>query len=120
MGVCVTTETTPSAPGTSCNVTTATNACDCFADTGTELGFCVDYCEVGGAACASGYQCDAELPPSLVNSSGTTVTGWTTQNSGLGGICTPTCVVGGTASLPTNSTCQDATAAAPTASPDPA
>jgi hypothetical protein len=57
--------------------------------------------------------CDADLPTTLTDSAGATVTAWTTQNPGLAGSCVPTCVVGGTTVCPVNSTCQSATAAAP-------
>jgi hypothetical protein len=111
-GICVTTLTAITAAETSCNSTTVTgNACDCLADTTTDLGFCTSACTVGGATCGAGWTCDADLPTTLVDSSGATVTAWTTQNAGLAGTCVPTCVVGGVAVCPTNSTCQDTTAA---------
>jgi len=113
-GACVTTLTAITAAETSCNSTTVSgNACNCFADTSTDLGFCTSNCTVGGTTCASGWKCEADLPTSLTVSTGGTVAGWTIQNPGLGGSCVPSCVVDGGTVCPVNSTCQSVTAAGP-------
>jgi hypothetical protein len=111
-GVCVTTLTAITAAGTSCDATTVSgNGCDCLSDATTDMGFCTSTCVVGGTGCPTGWICDAELPKTLTDSAGATVTAWTTQNPGLGGSCVPSCVVGGTTTCPTSSTCQSSFAA---------
>ena len=118
LGLCMTTTTTPTAAGTSCNATTTTgNACECFSSSATNLGFCANFCAVGGAACPAGWTCEADLPTTLVSSTDASLAGWTSQNPGMGGVCVPTCVVDGAAVCPTSSTCQPGTAAGPDCQP---
>jgi hypothetical protein len=65
-------------------------ACNCDLDPGTLTGFCTTACVVGGAACPSGWVCDANLP-SLIQTGATTAISITVQNPGLAGLCMPVC-----------------------------
>jgi hypothetical protein len=112
-GLCLKTLTTDPAVGTGCNQNaTPAPTCNCLANTSSGLGYCAQFCKIGGTSCGSGQICDAELPTELIGSNDASIPGWTTANPGLGGFCSPTCNVdagttmieGGTC-YP-NSTCQ--------------
>jgi hypothetical protein len=118
-GYCVNTPATGELPvGTGCNVAANPQpACDCIASTSDNLGYCAQYCKVGGVACPSGSTCDAGLPTTLAGAGDATVAGFSKQNTGLAGFCAPACVVGGTTKCPPNSTCQSLSAAGPDCTP---
>jgi hypothetical protein len=119
LGECLTTTTTASAAGTGCNSTTTTgNACNCFSNQTTNLGYCANFCSIGGASCPTGWSCETDLPTTLTSTNDASFPGWTKSNTGMGGVCTPKCTVGGTAQFdggvcPPNSTCQTGTVAGP-------
>jgi hypothetical protein len=111
-GICLTTVTTPTSPvGAACNSTTSPQPCDCISNSTTNLGFCSQFCRVGGLpSCPSGWVCDAQLPTAFAGANDASIAGWTQQNAGLAGFCAPACVVEGGASFdggvcPTNSSC---------------
>ena len=121
--ICVTTLTTQDPVGQSCmQSATATDACNCFGN--STGGFCASSCVIGGSiSCPSGQVCDALLPLTITTTGdASTLTGWTTQNPGMAGVCLPSCSVdGGTsadggACFP-NSTCIATTAAGPDCEP---
>jgi hypothetical protein len=119
LGLCLTTTTPPSQAGTGCNSTTNTgNACNCFSNTTTNLGFCANFCSVGNVTCPTGWACETNLPTTLTDSTDATLTGWKTPNPGMAGVCIPSCVVDGGADFdggvcPPNSTCQTGTVSGP-------
>ena len=112
-GICVTTVQTVLPMGDGCDSTsTTTPTCNCIANTTTNLGYCGQFCKVGGTECLSGWICDPQLPTTLTSSTDATIAGWTSDNLGMAGFCAPTCsgnpgktqLDGG--ACPTNSTCQ--------------
>jgi hypothetical protein len=113
-GICTATVTPPTlAIGAGCNSSVTTSTCDCIANANNNLGFCSTFCKQGGSECPSGWTCDLSLPTTLTNSMDATVAGWTQDNPGMGGFCTPSCNVGtgmatGTDSgvCPANTSCQ--------------
>jgi hypothetical protein len=84
------------APGTGCNQN-ATNVCPtCLAPSTTGIGFCSQFCKVGGTVpCAAGSICDAQLPTTLIGANDAEVPGWTAANPGMAGFCSPKCEVDG-------------------------
>lgn len=122
IGLCLKSTVAPQPAGQGCNSTTLTgaaaNACNCFSNTQTNLGFCANFCSIGGVTCPTGWNCETDLPTTLTNSADATIAGWTKQNPGMAGVCIPTCVIDGGAQFdggvcPTNSKCQTGTVAGP-------
>jgi hypothetical protein len=115
-GFCLTTLTTQDPEGEVC--TAQSDACNCVGSP----GFCGLTCVTAGSvACPTGQVCDAFLPTSVVNGT-TTLTGWTTQNPGMIGLCLPTCALDGGAGTEagacyTNSSCTAGTAVGPDCEP---
>jgi hypothetical protein len=112
---CVKTVTPPTrAIGTACTSAEAAMnppPCNCLLGPSNN-GFCTDACTVGGTQCPGGWFCEAQEPRALTGANDASVTGFTTQNAGLGGYCVPTCTMGVT-TCPTNSTCQATFAGGP-------
>jgi hypothetical protein len=100
-------------PCTMADANATTPPCNCIYNTKTTVGFCTQVCTVGGTGCPSGWFCEAQEPKSLTGSNDASLPGFTTQNTGLGGFCVPSCQVDGGAmgtdsgACPTNTTCQD-------------
>jgi|SRR5579859_6274175 len=114
-GICVNALATGElAVGTGCNAAASpAPACNCIAATSNNLGYCAQYCKVGGVACPTGSTCDANLPTTLTGANDATVAGFTSQNGGLSGFCGPKCTIDGGSTCPTNSTCQNVSVAGP-------
>jgi hypothetical protein len=94
---CVKSATPITAAGSSClGSAKPTAACNCFATVAPpQNGFCADSCITGDpTGCPAGQVCDANLPTELVGANDATATGFTQQNSGLVGVCLPTCTLG--------------------------
>ncbi|HSY20476.1 MAG TPA: hypothetical protein VK841_00070 [Polyangiaceae bacterium] len=102
-GECVTTPTTPTkALGQACtDADNTSGACLCDVDLSSTAanppGLCTQFCQVGltSDACPSGYVCQAFEPNTLTGSTaGTSTPGFTTQNTGLLGLCEAACTAG--------------------------
>jgi hypothetical protein len=108
-GFCVATVIADQPPGTGCNpAASPAPACDC---SWKGLGFCKQFCKIGGSECTSSQICDAFLPIELSGTNDAAIPGWTAANPGMAGVCSPRCVVDGGAETDagtcyTNSTCQ--------------
>ena len=112
-GICVAAVTVDLPQGTGCNSNaTPAPACNCIANTSTGLGYCGQYCKVGGTECTAGWICDVQLPTELTNAQDAEVPGWTSNNPGMAGFCAPSCMgdAGHTqldsGTCPSDSTCQ--------------
>jgi hypothetical protein len=83
------------------------------------LGFCTEFCTVGGTQCPSGWFCEGQEPTTLTGANDASTAGFTMQNTGLAGFCVPSCAVDGGAmgtdsgACPANTTCQSSFAGGP-------
>jgi hypothetical protein len=102
-GECVTTAMTPSkALGQACTAADSTSgACSCNLDLSSTAtnppGLCTQSCQVGltDNACPSGFVCQAFEPNTLTGATaGSSTPGFTTQNTGLLGLCEAACTPG--------------------------
>ena len=113
-GICTTTVTTPTeALGAGCDASGTTSPCNCMANENSGVGFCTAFCTEGGNECPSGSICDMSLPTTVTSMADASVPGFTQDNPGLSGFCSPACIVDGGAATgtdggvcPPNSTCQ--------------
>ena len=129
--LCQNTVTAPTkSVGDSCTKADSTsNACNCEYNTTSGNGYCSTACITGGAACPTGYSCDAFSPKTLDFGDAGTKPGFAQQNPGLLGTCFATCTpsdagsdaaddAGGAASgCPASATCKDTTVAGPNCQP---
>jgi hypothetical protein len=113
-GICLPTVTAPTkAIGQACtsadnSTATAPAACDCLLNSNTNNGYCSQSCVVGSTTnpCPAGYLCDSFLPTQLVDSTGATFPGFTTQNPSLLGTCAAICTTpDASTGCPATSTC---------------
>jgi hypothetical protein len=109
-GLCQKTVTPPSkAFGSACTMADATMnppSCNCIYNTTTNLGFCTSFCTVGGTQCPTGWFCETEEPRTLPSAGDGSVAGFSSENTGLGGFCVPSCQVGAPGACPPNTACQ--------------
>jgi hypothetical protein len=61
--------------------------CNCVYGTQTGLGYCSQFCEIGGAPCPTGYACAAQVPKTFHNGS----PAFTQDPPGLAGFCFKSC-----------------------------
>jgi hypothetical protein len=122
-GLCVTAKTAQDPEGEACAPTSQTDACNCVSASGT-TGFCALACVTAGSvACPTGQVCDASLPTSIpATNTVAALTGWTTQNPGMAGLCLPTCALDGGAGTEAGacypaSTCLGGTVVGPDCAP---
>ena len=102
-GACVTMKIPPTkAIGAACTNSDNgefTNPSNCFCNVAPTMtdGYCSQFCIVGSttAPCPTGYTCDGQEPLDVVNANDAGITGFSKQNTGLAGVCTPTCSIQG-------------------------
>jgi hypothetical protein len=105
-GLCVEGVVPPTkAFGAACTKSDSDNGvCNCLYGGSAETGYCSSFCITGGpATCPAGSICDGLEYRQY---------GFSTQNPGLGGFCSSTCV-GDAETCPANSTCTNIFAAGP-------
>jgi hypothetical protein len=89
--------------GAACTSADGTSgACNCWYNTSSGKGACTQVCKIGGAACPTGFVCDAGLPKTDATSGATL---FTTAPTGLIGQCMKPCTT--SKDCVSGLTCQD-------------